>query len=306
MQSSVVGRCYDSVSQLGTFELETLPARVEPKNVLMCGPDFYEVKDVKNPHMAKHVGSVDRERAILQWEKLRHTFEELGYPVNVVPAQPGLEDMVFAANQVFVGNDDNGVRICVPAEMKYAARQKEVPFYVDWFRANGYNVQLLSEAGEAPKFEGHGDALWHPVKRMIWGGFGFRTDATAYDRLSALIDAPVLRLKLVNETFYHLDTCLAPLDTETALYYPPAFDDAGRELLGFIFKTLLPVSDAEAANFACNAAVLGRNVVMQEGNPEAVKRLSELDFNVREVDTSEFIKGGGSVFCLKTVVYSTG
>lgn len=309
MQSSVASRCYDSVAQLGAFDLEKIAPRVEPKTVLMCGPDYFQVKDVKNPHMAAHIGSADRETAILQWERLRHKFEELGYPVTVVPAQEGLEDMVYAANQVFVGADDQGVRICVPAEMKHAGRQKEVPFYADWFRANAYKVEELhpvAGATQAPRFEGHGDALWHPVKRLIWGGFGFRTEPAAYEQLATILDAPILRLRLTDPTYYHLDTCLAPLDSETAMFYPPAFDDAGRELLNTVFKTLLPVSEREASNFACNAAVLGRNVILQEGSPDICKRLRELDFKVEEVNTSEFMKGGGSVYCLKTLVYSTG
>lgn len=305
---SALSGCFDSLKQLGHHKIADLPSRVEPKTVLMCGPDYFEVKDVKNPHMAEHVGTTDRQAAILEWEKLRHTFEGLGYPVNVVPAQPGLEDMVYAANQVFVGTDADGTRLCIPANMKHSARQKEVPFYVDWFRAHGYKVQELTDnsATEAPCFEGHGDALWHPSRRLIWGAYGFRTAAAAYDHLSVLMDAPILRLRLVDAVFYHLDTCLAPLDEETAMYYPAAFDADGRELLGAVFKNLLEVNASEAANFACNAAVLGRNVVMQKGSPEIRKRLQDLDFEVCEVDTSEFIKGGGSVFCLKTMVYSTG
>lgn len=302
--SAATAKCYDSVEQLGDFNIDGAPSRVEPKSMLMCGPDFFEVKDVKNPHMAAHVGMVDKKLAIFQWEKLRHTFESLGHPVNIVPAQPNLEDMVFAANQVFAGTNPEGTRICVPAVMKYAGRQAEVPFYTDWFRANGYQIKELEGAG--PRFEGHGDAVWHPGKRVIWAAHGFRTDAEALSELAAIFDCPVMRLQLINECYYHLDTCFVALDADTAMFYPPAFDRKAQDLLARGFKTLLPVNQSDAANFACNAVVLGRNVVLQAGSEDISQRLSALGYTVVPVDTSEFIKGGGSAFCLKTMVYSAG
>ena len=40
-----------------------------------------------------------------------------------------------------------------------------------------------------------------------------------------------------------------------------------------------------------------------DGANEANAKLRSAGFNVVEVDTSEFMKSGGSVFCLKMMVY---
>jgi N-dimethylarginine dimethylaminohydrolase len=65
------------------------------------------------------------------------------------------------------------------------------------------------------------------------------------------------------------------------------------------------VSRREATDyFACNAHALdGKTVIMQRGAREAVSRLGALGFRVVEVDTGEFLKSGGSVFCLKMMIY---
>lgn len=46
-----------------------------------------------------------------------------------------------------------------------------------------------------------------------------------YDRVKALGDFDVVICDLVDPKFYHLDTCFAPVDETTALWYPPAFSD---------------------------------------------------------------------------------
>ncbi|MEZ5013231.1 MAG: hypothetical protein R2794_02980 [Chitinophagales bacterium] len=34
--------------------------------------------------------------------------------------------------------------------------------------------------------------LSHPGKRMVWGGYGFRSEKSVYDEIARIIDAPVL------------------------------------------------------------------------------------------------------------------
>jgi N-dimethylarginine dimethylaminohydrolase len=43
--------------------------------------------------------------------------------------------------------------------------------------------------------------------------------------------------------------------------------------------------------------------VLQKGSASACADLRRLGFKPVEVDTSEFMKSGGSVFCMKQVVY---
>ena len=49
--------------------------------------------------------------------------------------------------------------------------------------------------------------------------------------------------------------------------------------------------------------MIGRTVVMPAGGPERVRaQLADWDFEVVEVDVSEFHKGGGSIRCLTNPV----
>ena len=80
----------------------------------MCPPTFFDVREVKNVHM-RH--PIDRELAQHQWENLRRALEEAGLQVDTIAPVKELEDMVFAANQVFVGESDKIGKFIVPSEM---------------------------------------------------------------------------------------------------------------------------------------------------------------------------------------------
>ena len=90
-----------------------------------------------------------------------------------------------------------------------------------------------------------------------------------------------------------------------ALYFPGAFDAEGRRLLARMFPLLIEVSEGEATRaLACNAHALdGRTVVIQHGAAETVARLRAERFRPIEVETDEFLKSGGSVFCMKQMIY---
>jgi len=61
------------------------------------------------------------------------------------------------------------------------------------------------------------------------------------------------------------------------------------------------VPEKEASGkMACNAAsFFGKTVVIQKGAETTVGKLRTSGFEVIEVETSEFMKSGGSVYCLK-------
>ncbi len=71
-------------------------------NVLFCDPDHFQIIDSKNPFM-KPGNPVDLVSARKQWESVKSAFEGAGFSVEVMPSASGLEDMVFANNQIFVG-----------------------------------------------------------------------------------------------------------------------------------------------------------------------------------------------------------
>ena len=104
--------------------------------------------------------------------------------------------------------------------------------------------------------------------------------------------------------FYHLDTCFCPLDGKTLLYYPKAFTRAGLSAIKDRFPRLVEASEADARDrFACNAAVFGKHVVLQRGSTALEEKIRKLGFDVHPVETGEFLKSGGSVYCLKQSLY---
>ena len=104
-------------------------------------------------------------------------------------------------------------------------------------------------------------------------------------------------LQLVDDRFYHLDTCFCPLTIDTAIYYPPAFDDYARRALSQI-PHLIEVVETEAVRFACNAVVVGRDVVLNAGCPKLEADLQANGFTPHATELGEFLKAGGSAKCL--------
>jgi N-dimethylarginine dimethylaminohydrolase len=265
----------------------------------MCPPTYFHVKDVKNPYM-QHGVPVDQETARLQWLALRNGLEEAGIAVHVIEPVEDLEDMVFAANQVFVGHHREVGKFIVPSEMRYASRQREVPHYVNWFLRHKYQVIALPLYGEC--LEGHGDLLWHPDHSRIWAGYGFRTTAPALDKFCLAMEKlefSVTRLQLVDGRFYHLDTCLCPLNRDAVLIYPGAFSPDSLAAIRAGFPRVHELALEDALRFMINGiAVNGRYIVPHLS--DALSRILQLESLAPQlVDTSEFEKSGGSAFCMK-------
>jgi N-dimethylarginine dimethylaminohydrolase len=281
-----------------------LPAIPRPGRVLLTTPDHFEVAYVINPHMAGNVGDVDRDRARAQWRALRDTYERLGVEVTVLDGAPGLPDMTFCANQTLPYLTPGGEKGVVVGRMHAAQRKAETAHYARFFEAEGYEVHVLDP--DLPgDFEGMGDALWHPGRYLLWGGYGYRTNRQVYGRLADAFGFPVLPLVLEDPDFYHLDTCLCPLDEATALVYPGAFDADGLATLREHFTRVLEAPEDEARGLlACNAhSPDGQHVIIQRGCDGTTGLLRDAGYTPVEVETGEFLKSGGSVFCLKLMFW---
>lgn len=253
----------------------------------MSPPDHFEVAYAINPWMSTE-GRVDRALARRQWDALHAELSKRA-KVSVVPAVEGLPDLVFTANAAFVRD-----RLAITAHYKHPERQGEEPHVERWFAEHGYEVVRPHPS----KFEGAGDALIHGDR--VLAGYRLRTDIAAHRLITERTGLPVLALELSEPHFYHIDVCVCPLEDGSVIYYPGAFDEYGLRVLEANVdedKRLL-VTLAEARLFACNAVNVGRTVVLNQGSERLVGLLRERDFEVIEVDLSEFIKAGGSAKCL--------
>lgn len=245
--------------------------------------------------------TVDRAKARSQWLALCSVLKQSGYePVTIDPV-PDREDMVFAANQTFVGAKDGYGKFVVPSRMVYDSRQKEVPFYVDWFRQRGYRVIDLDFGDD--RLEGGGDLIWHPDRSRVYAGYGFRSTRGGVEKFAAAMtemEIPVIPLQLVDRFCYHLDTCLAPLNNDAALIYPDAFAPADLDALTKYWKRVHCLTHAEAHRFMGNGIVANGNYITSHTTPHLEEILRQESLKPLLVDTSEFEKGGGSAFCMKT------
>ncbi|MFN1834998.1 dimethylarginine dimethylaminohydrolase family protein [Balneola sp. MJW-20] len=285
----------------GLKDLEPMPA---PRKVLLVKPTFYTVEYVINPHMKGNIGEVDKIAAQNEWEHLKAGYEEMGLYTHIMSGKRGYPDMVFCANQSLPNITADGKKQVVMGVMHAEQRKGEVPYIEKVFRDSSYEVIHLDEE-KFQDFEGMGDALWHFKKRLIWGGYGYRSSKEVYEHISDTFETPVIALELTSEKFYHLDTCMCILNEDTCLIYPQAFTEEGLKLIKCIFPNVIEASKYEAeVLFACNAtSVDGKNVFIQQGCIDVNKKLKDAGFKVHEFSTYEYLKSGGSVFCMKMLLW---
>jgi N-dimethylarginine dimethylaminohydrolase len=263
--------------------------------ILRVSPDYFAILYAINPHMK--VGSVDGAKAAEQWEALGGVYEKIGAELFVLPGQPGYPDMVFCANQSLPFERADGSKAVILSNMANPERSGEVVFFEQWFLAHGYELVKLPPD---LTFEGMGDFIYSADRAFLWAGIGPRTTEVAHRAIEHIIGKPVRSLELAHPDFYHLDTCLAIVDAETAVFYRPAFTEEGALEILRNHPRSIEVTEEEAYRFACNLHCLDQKfVVIPEGCPRLEGILKERGFEVYGVDTSEYLKSGGSVFCMK-------
>jgi N-dimethylarginine dimethylaminohydrolase len=270
-----------------------------PKHVLLCPPTHFDVIDQKNPYMSAK-SAIDRAKAGRQWQALCSALENAGCQVETIPPAPGHEDMVFAANQAFVGFHKSLGRFIVPSRMVHPSRQGEVPFYVDWYRRRGYKIIEVDLGADC--LEGHGDLLWHPDLSRIYAGYGFRSTKCGVEKFRnamSKLEIPVVLLHLVDPYCYHLDTCFCPLNNEAVLIYPGAYAPESLAALRPFWDRVHELTLDEAHKFMGNGIVINGRYLTPYITPHLDSILREEGLVPVIVESSEFEKSGGSLFCMK-------
>jgi N-dimethylarginine dimethylaminohydrolase len=260
---------------------------VSAPEILMCPPDFFAIEYEINPWMNVRVGS-EAGLAREQWNALRAAIHGLGVVVDLIEPISGLPDLVFTANAGLIFRDR-----FIGSRFRYGVRQREAPYFDDWARRRGLE---LVELPPGYNFEGAGDALF--CGETLIAGYRFRSDVRSHHWIGERLGVEVLPLELIDPRFYHLDTCFCPLAPDVALYYPGAFDEYGRSVLRDRVPHLIEVAIEEAVSFSCNAVVVGKTVILNDGAPKLADDLRERGFGVQLLGFSEFIKSGGSAKCL--------
>lgn len=255
--------------------------------ILMCPPDFYGIHYEINPWMNRR-RQVDHRQAVAQWQALKSILIELGAQVHEMLPVEGLPDLVFTANAAMIYR-----RSAFLSRFRHPQRSGEEPHDAQWLGDHGFLLQTLPPDRY---FEGAGDALF--CGDTLFAGYHLRSDARSHQYVAEQIGCRVIPLELVDEYYYHLDTCFCPLTPTQAIYYPGAFDRYGQQVLTQMVDELLEVERAEAESFACNAVVVDRTVVTNTGCPRMQRALAARGFETVQTPLDQFVKAGGSAKCL--------
>lgn len=274
-------------------------------------PRYFRINSALNPHMLDESGqlkTIDPDKARLQWQALVDTYRQLGFKTHILEAKHDCPDMVFCANQSLPTLSRDGQAGILLSHMASDSRHLEVASIGRQLADLGYRLEQLGiPRQKSTTFEGTGDALWVPGRRLLLGGYGFRTHRDVYRLISEQLDVSIVTLSLPNPRFYHLDTCLSILDERTALACRDGFTDEGWQSLEKIFDQVLevPLKEADSPGFAANAHCPdGHHVILQKGNEQTQRLLKAAGYEPLPVDTTEFIKSGGSVFCMKLALFA--
>jgi len=255
---------------------------------LMCPPDYYEVVYEINPWMSVR-RKVNQKLAEKQWQSYHKLLtQELKVKVELLKPVQGLPDLVFTANAGLVYK-----RLFIRSNFRHKERKGEEAHFVKWFKQQGSIVKYVDRPF---CFEGQGDMLF--LGDDLYAGYHFRSDIEAHDQVASFLKLPYYGLELQDKRFYHLDTCVAPLENQSALVYLPAFEPYAQMLLMENIEDPIQVPEEEALRFACNAVQIGKAVVIPVGCPKTVRALTERGYTPYELDFSEFIKAGGAAKCL--------
>jgi len=231
---------------------------------------------------------VDTKLATGQWDKLYKTYTEtLGWDVQLIAPVKNLPDMVFTANGALVIDG----KVALP-RFRYPERQPETNYFRKWFEGVGYKDILLP----VHDFEGEGDALvWNDI---IFGGYGFRSDKASHAELANFFDKKVIDIRLVDERFYHLDTCLTIVSDDTVALWPKAFSQQSLQKIHDIVPTVIEATDADALAYGLNAMSDGKNIVVPQGADGLISQYRKHGMTVVPTPIGEFQKSGGGVKCL--------
>ncbi|MET8280427.1 dimethylargininase [Micromonospora sp. NPDC005174] len=258
------------------------------RTYLMCSPEHFAVEYAINPWMDVTT-PVDRELAVKQWDRLRETLVGLGHEVHLLRPEPGLPDMVYAANGAFVV--DGSV---YGARFKHEQRTGEAAAHHAFYEQQGWRFVAPSETNE-----GEGDFAYVPEAHggLILAGHGFRTEIPAHAEAQEALGRPVVSLRLIDPRFYHLDVALAALDDANVVYFPGAFSAASQRVLTQLFPDAVIADDEDAMAFGLNLVSDGANVVLNSEATRLAGKLKAAGYTPVPVELAELKKGGGSVKC---------
>ncbi len=257
------------------------------RHYLMCRPTYFAVEYAINPWMDPDV-PVDTALAMRQWEGLRDVYRALGHQVDFVDPQPGLPDMVFAANgALVVGGKVLGAHFLSPE------RQPEAPAYRDWFDDTvSLRRDRPDELGERGRGRLPGPRERHPRRHRI----PHRAVARTWRRRSSSA-SPWSRCSWSTRASTTSTPRSLSSATTTSRTTRRRSRRAAWRSCGACSRTRSRPTENDAMTFGLNSVSDGRNVVVPVESTNLTARLIERGYDPVPVELSEFRKAGGGPKC---------
>lgn len=262
------------------------------RRFFLCPPDHFQIEYVINEWMDMS-NPVHPERAYEQWHQLRETYERLGVEVRLLEPEPGIPELVFPGDSIFLFGEK-----AIASRFHHPERQPEVAPMSRRFASLGYTLYTLPTG---LRFEGNAEAIYW--NECLFCGYGVRSDYEALPYLARLLDVPLHAFRLT-KPFFHFDTVFCPIDERLAVYYPGAFTPEDADRLRRLFPNLIAAEEAEARRLGCNSVSVNGAVIMSTPHvPRLAAQLRLHGLEVIPLDLSEFYKAGGGAKCLTLEAY---
>lgn len=258
-----------------------------PMSIVMCSPDYFDIEYEINPWMHKD-NQVVPELAHQQWDNLKSIYsDKFGWDVKLIGPVEKLPDMVFTANGALVIDG----KVALPT-FRSPDRQPETAYFRKWFEDNGYSEFLTPKYD----FEGEGDALvWND---NIFIGYPWRSELPAHAEIADFFGKNVVSLQMTDARFYHLDTCLTIVNSQTIALWPEAFTKEALIKLHNLVPNIIEASLDDALAYGLNAMSDGNRIVLSDKATGLIDKYREMNLDVVPTPISEFQKSGGGVKCL--------
>jgi N-dimethylarginine dimethylaminohydrolase len=253
----------------------------------MCRPDYFDIDYAINDWMNTK-NKVIKSQALDQWESIYKVYTDvLGWTVKLMSPEKNLPDLVFTAN----GGLTIDGKVALPT-FRHPVRQPETKFDEQWFKGAGY-TDLFKPVND---FEGEGDALlWNDI---IFAGYPWRSDKQGHAEIANFFGKKVVSLQLIDSRFYHLDTALTIIDSQTVALWPGAFADKSLQAIKGLVPKVIEASYEDALAYGLNAMSDGKNIVLSNRAENLISIYSQSGYKTIPLSITQFQKSGGGVKCL--------
>jgi N-dimethylarginine dimethylaminohydrolase len=280
-------------------------------------PNTFEItsmQDKQNPYIdIKH--SVSNDEVAKEHQALVKQYGE-SVIVYRMETDVSLPDLVFVANGGLSLPRLPESMIILPL-MKYSQRKRELPYLKNMYDDLG--VRRIVFPGPAP-FEGQAEIKWFKGGELAVAGYGHRSTKKTFEILDKLlgkiyrkagVNPPkILALPLESDDYYHLDVAMLEfgrrgMPADECIVHKRAFSEKSiarlKEFLGAHAVHVIDTADS----FCLNSVVDGKNLITHKITDPKAKEVIEYitGLKIREVDTREFEKSGGSVRCMTLDIY---